>query len=130
MSRRFVSIAVATISATALSVSLAPVATANEDDVIRRGSCSGSSDWKLKAKPDDGRLEVEGEVDSNVVGQTWRWRIRHDGDVSARGRRVTKAPSGSFSVERRVVNGPGTDSIGWRARNPKSGEVCRGRLTL
>ena len=28
-------------------------------DVIRRGNCSGSSDWKLKLSPEDGRIEVE-----------------------------------------------------------------------
>jgi hypothetical protein len=103
---------------------------ANDDDVIRRGSCSGSSDWKLKASPEDGRIEVEGEVDSNKVGQTWRWRILHDGEVSARGKKTTKAPSGSFEVRRLLVDLRGDDVIGWRARNPKSGEVCRGRLVF
>ena len=44
-------------------------ALANDADVIKRGNCSGATDWKLKAKPDDGRLEVEGEVDSNKRGQ-------------------------------------------------------------
>jgi hypothetical protein len=105
-------------------------AMANDDDVIRRGSCSGSSDWKLKASPEDGRIEVEGEVDSNKVGQTWRWRILHNGEVSARGKKTTKAPSGSFEVRRLLVDLRGDDGIGWRARNPKSGEVCRGRLVF
>jgi hypothetical protein len=105
-------------------------AMANDDDVIRRGPCSGSSDWKLKASPEDGRIEVEGEVDSNKVGQTWRWRILHNGEVSARGKKTTKAPSGSFEVRRLLVDLRGDDGIGWRARNPKSGEVCRGRLVF
>ena len=93
-------------------------------------TCSGSSDWKLKASPEDGRIEVEGEVDSNKVGQTWRWRILHNGEVSARGKKTTKAPSGSFEVRRLLVDLRGDDGIGWRARNPKSGEVCRGRLVF
>lgn len=109
---------------------VAAPAMANDDDVIRRGSCSGSSDWKLKASPEDGRIEVEGEVDSNKVGQTWRWRILHNGEVSARGKKTTKAPSGSFEVRRLLVDLRGDDGIGWRARNPKSGEVCRGRLVF
>src|SRR5436190_12186227 len=70
-------------------------------DVVHRGSCSRHSTWKLKAKPDDGRIEVEGEVDSNRNGQKWRWRIRHDGWVSFSGKATTKAPSGAFSVSRR-----------------------------
>ena len=75
-----------TLTATALSTALlvagAPLATSatasggNDDRVIRTGSCSGSADWKLKAKTDDGRLEVEWEVDSNQAGQTWRVRVR------------------------------------------------------
>jgi len=97
-------------------------------DVIREGQCSGASDWKLKASPENGRIEVEGEVDSNRNGQTWNWRIRHNGNVSARGTATTQAPSGSFEVRRALVNAAGTDSIGWRATNPRSGEVCRGSL--
>jgi len=103
---------------------------AGDDEEIRRGHCSGSSDWKLKVKTDDGRLEVEGEVDSNVNGQRWRWRIRHEGHRAARGRATTTAPSGSFDVERRVANAAGSDRVGWRARNPRTGETCRGGLTF
>jgi hypothetical protein len=56
-------------------VGLPAAAQAGSDETIKRGGCSGSAVWKLKAKPDDGRLEVEGEVDSNRAGQMWRWRI-------------------------------------------------------
>jgi hypothetical protein len=99
-------------------------------DVIRHGSCSGSATWKLKASPDDGRIEVEGQVDSNVNGQNWHWRILHNGNVAARGSATTKAPSGSFEVRRLLVNARGTDAIGWRARNMASGQTCRGSLKL
>jgi len=103
-------------------------AQAKDGDVIKRGSCSGASDWKLKASPDNGRIEVEGEVDSNRNGQTWRWRILHNGTVSAKGTATTVAPSGSFSVRRLVVDAAGTDRIGWRATNPATGETCTGSL--
>jgi hypothetical protein len=119
------SIVTATLAISAATV--AP-AVAGDDEVIRRGNCSGNADWKLKAKSDDGRIEVEGEVDVNRNGQTWRWRILHNGNVSLRGTARTHAPSGSFSVERRIINARGTDTIGWRARNPASGQVCRGSL--
>ncbi len=105
-------------------------AEAADGDVLKRGSCSARADWKLKASPQDGRIEVEGEVDSNVNGQTWRWRILHDGEVSASGTKTTQAPSGSFEVRRVLVNLSGADTIGWRARNPASGEVCRGSLVF
>jgi hypothetical protein len=116
----------ATVVSVGLGVMTATPATAGDDEVIRRGNCSGTADWKLKVKTDDGRLEVEGEVDSNRVGQRWRWRILHNGDVSARGRAVTTAPSGSFDVERRVVNSPGVDRIRWRAVNRATGQTCLG----
>ncbi len=107
----------------------ASVAGSGDREVIRHGSCSGPPTWKLKAKSDNGRIEVEGEVDSNVNGQRWRWRILHDGDVAARGRATTSGPSGSFEVKRRLVNAPGEDRIGWRARHVGSGHTCRGALT-
>jgi hypothetical protein len=105
-------------------------ALANDADVIRRGNCSGSSDWKLKASPQNGRIEVEGEVDSNVSGQNWKWKMLHNGQVSARGSATTGGRSGSFDVRRLMVNLKGDDQIGWRAKNPNSGEVCRGSLTF
>jgi hypothetical protein len=101
-------------------------ASAGDDEKIRRGSCSGTADWKLKVKADDGRLEVEAEIDSNVSGQTWRWRLSHNGSVSARGRKTTHGPSGSFDVERRMANLAGTDRI--RLRASHDGQVCRGKI--
>ena len=96
----------------------------DDDRVIRTGSCSGSADWKLKVKTDDGRLEVEGEVDCNVAGQQWRWTLRHNGSVSDRGTATTTARSGSFEVERKVVDLAGTDALVFRA--VRDGQVCRG----
>jgi hypothetical protein len=120
------------VAATALTLGLTLAggvpAMANDDDVIREGNCSGAADWKLKASPENGRIEVEGEVDSNRNGQTWRWRILHNGNVSARGTSTTKAPSGSFEARRLVVNAAGADRIGWRARNAATGQTCRGSL--
>jgi hypothetical protein len=94
------------------------------------GSCSQGAHWKLKAKPDNGRIEVEGEVDSNHAGQVWRWRIKHNGSVSAKGRATTGGASGSFSVQRRMANLAGTDHFVFRAVRSATGEVCRGRVSL
>lgn len=107
----------------ALVAPLAP-AVAGDDRVERTGSCSEGARWDLKVKTDDGRLEVEGEVDSNQNGQDWSWKIRHNGSVSARGTATTVGPSGSFSVERRLVDLQGTDKIVFVARH--DGETCRG----
>ena len=102
----------------------------DDDEVIREGSCSGSTDWKVKAKTDDGRLEFEGEIDSNRNGQTWSWKIKHNGTVSAKGTSTTRGPSGSFEVERRLTNLSGTDQLVFKAKNPATGEVCTGSLAF
>ena len=123
-------LATAVVLAVALPTLAAGTAQAKSDaDVVNRGSCTGSTNWKIKAKPDDGRIEVESEIDSNKNGQKWRWVLKHDGSVSARGTSTTRAPSGSFSVERRTVNGPGTDHFKFRATRA-SGEVCVARVNL
>jgi hypothetical protein len=110
--------------------SAAVPAVAKDSDVIRRGDCSGRADWKLKVGPDDGRLEVEGEVDSNHPGQVWRWRFKHNGVVVASGTRTTGGASGSFEVRRLMKNRSGTDTIVFRARRPATGQVCRGVVTF
>lgn len=102
---------------------------AGDDDRERTGSCSGSASWKIKAGPDDGRMEVEAEIDSNRTGQTWRWTLRHDGSVVDRGRSVTIGRSGSFEVERRTTNAPGTDTFTFRAVHRATGQVCVARVS-
>jgi hypothetical protein len=121
-------------AATAVAVAVggvvlaAPAQAKGSRATIVRGDCSGATNWKLKAKPDDGRMEVELEVDSNRTGQRWTYTIRHDGVVTASGRRTTTAPSGSFSVERRIVDAPGAHRITATAKNLRTGEICRAAL--
>lgn len=98
--------------------------------VINTGSCSGSTDWKIKAKPDSGRIEVQSEIDSNRTGQRWHWVLKHDGGVTARGTSVTRGRSGSFSLGRRAVDSDGLDRFTFRAVNRSSGEVCRASVRL
>ncbi|MGB8698750.1 MAG: hypothetical protein WCD18_04975 [Thermosynechococcaceae cyanobacterium] len=98
--------------------------------VIAAGACSGSSDWKLKAKLDNSRLEIEFEVDSNVNGQTWSNVIRDNGTLVFKGNKVTKAPSGSYTIRKFTANQAGDDVIIARAKNLKTGEVCLGSVTF
>lgn len=98
------------------------------DQVTKRGDCSGQAEWRLEAKKDNGRIEVRGRVDDGYYA-TWRWRILHDGGLSARGTKHTGS-SGQFEVRRLLVDAPGRDQIGWRARNPNSGQTCRGGLKI
>jgi hypothetical protein len=119
---------------TALVVTGAPLASAHSGGgsgaTARTGSCSGSADWKLKAKHDNGRIELEWEVDSNRTGQTWRVRVRDNGDRVVATRATTGGASGSFSITRRVANKAGSDSLVARARDLGSGQVCVSRLSV
>ena len=117
-------------AAIAITMLGAVPALAKDGDVIRRGACSGSSDWKLKLSPEDGKLEVEYEVDSNKVGQTWNVKLWKNGSRIFNGSRVTKAPSGSFTVRVVTANTAGTDSFSARAANAATGEVCGGRASI
>jgi hypothetical protein len=103
---------------------------AKDGDIIRRGSCSGATDWKLKLSEEDGRIEAEAEIDQNRNGVTWEWRFKNDGVRFAKGTATTRAPSGSFEVRRLTTDGAGSDTIVFRAVNPRSGEVCRAVATF
>lgn len=101
-------------------------ASAKDGDILRRGDCTARSDWKLKLSPENGRIEVEFEVDQNRNGQKWNIRMKRDGSVFWRGARRTQPPSGSFEVRRLTRDGAGAERIVVRARNARTGEVCRG----
>ena len=75
-------------------------------------------------------MEVELEVDSNRVGQSWSWRIKDNGVLVRSGTATTVAPSGSFDVERRIANRAGTDTITAYARHAASGQTCSARLVF
>jgi hypothetical protein len=116
---------VAGLSAILLIGTAAPVL-AKDGDVVRRGVCSGRSDWKLKLSEENGRIEVEYEVDQNRFGDLWRVRVRHDGNLVFAGRRTTRAPSGSFEIRLVQRNRAGDDVFRARAVNVRTGETCGG----
>lgn len=103
---------------------------AGSADIVRSGSCTGATDYKLKVGPRDGMLRVEFEVDSNIVGQVWSVSIRDNGVLRMSGTRTTLAPSGSFTVIRRIPDMVGSDLIRARAANAVTGEVCSASLTF
>ena len=122
-------VATACTVAAALAVTFVPVAPAKGGDGVRvDGTCSDSSTSKLEAKHDDGRIEVEFEVDQNRNGVLWNVALRRDGRLVFAGARRTVAPSGSFSVERKVTGGAQNATI--RARATRNGAVCSATVTL
>lgn len=110
-------------------VPLAATATANDADVKRAGSCTGSTSAKIKLSPEDGGIETEFEVDQNRTGVTWKVTLRRNGKVAARAQATTGGPSGSFELRRVLADGQGSDSISARAVSP-SGEVCTAQASI
>jgi hypothetical protein len=100
-------------------------ASARDDDVRRAGSCTGRSTSKIKLSNEDGRLEVEFEVDQNRNGERWRVTMTDNGATVFRAVRVTRAPSGSIEARRVIRNRAGTDRVVATGRNLRTGERCR-----
>jgi hypothetical protein len=107
-----------------------PAAYAKGTKIQKAGTCSARSHWKLKLSPDGSVNQTEFEVDSNRVGQSWHVVITDNGVRVFNGTRITKAPSGSFSVDLRVRNRAGVDNIVASAKNLANGETCVGRASI
>lgn len=93
------------------------------------GACGHGASSRLKLKARDGSLEVEFEVDQNRSGRLWRVVLVHERRVAWHGRARTTAPSGSFSVERRLPDFTGSDQVMARAVGP-GGITCQASTTL
>ena len=123
----------ASLLATAALLAVPAVSTpaqAQGGDAVSNSAACATGTIKVKAKADGGVLEVEGEVDTNRVGQTWTWRIVRNVTIAAEGTKVTAAPSGSFTVTRRIANPAGQDTIKFRAVRPATGKTCTVSVTV
>jgi hypothetical protein len=116
-------LAVATMTATAPAASAAKVV-----PTVASGRCSAGSHWTIKAKPDNARMEVEFQVDSNRNGQRWTVRITDNRHLVFAGTRATLPPSGAFTVRRLTTNRVGVDHFVGVARNPRTHETCTARV--
>jgi hypothetical protein len=114
--------------AAALALTATPGALAKDrEDVRVAGACTGATTSKLKLSDEDGRIEVEFEVDQNRVGVRWSVVLRQSGRVVQRATRVTRAPSGSFEARFVASNRGGVDSFA--ASASRAGETCRARAS-
>jgi hypothetical protein len=100
------------------------------NEVRIAGHCSAAAHWNMKLKKDDGALEVGFEVDSNRIGQRWAVTMTDNNVRFFSGARLTTAPSGSFEIEKRTANRPGTDRIHAVATNARTGERCSAVLAF
>jgi len=94
------------------------------------GTCTDGSTAKLKIKPDNGRVEVEFEVDENRNGKKWGVQMKRNGSRVLSRSAVTRAPSGSFEVRAVIAAGSPRTKVTAVARRAATGEVCRATATL
>jgi hypothetical protein len=99
-------------------------------DVRRAGTCTLSSAAKIKLSPENGRVEVEFEVDENRVGSRWGVTLKRNGTTVRSRSAVTRAPSGSFEVRAVIAPGSPRTRVTAVARRAATGEVCRATATL
>lgn len=127
--RTIVGIGAASLGLLAPLAATAPPASASGGGaVVTRAACAHGGHVELKAKHDDGRIEVELEVDSNRAGQAWAVRITDDGVAVVSRRATTAGRSGSFTVRKSIADRPGRDTL--RARATFRDRVCSASLTL
>lgn len=112
-----------------LGLVLAPAASASGGGGVHAsGACAHAGSWTLKAKHDDGAIEVEAEVDTNHAGQRFAWTLRDNGTRVRSGSATTTRPSGSFTIERRIANRAGVDHVVFRAT--RAGNTCQGSVNV
>ena len=119
---------IATLAAGGAAASVAPTASAKggPGGVRVNGACTKSASAKLKLGRDNGRVEVEFEVDQNRNGIPWKVTVRRNGSLVASTTATTHAPSGSFTVRRVLSGAQGT----FVAVATRSGERCTAHAAI
>ena len=116
------------LAASLTALAGAPAARSADDDVRVRGTCTASSQVRLRVRADDGRLRIELELTNR--GRATQWRV-----VMIRERRLVW--QGTLRTRRRAtarlrreyVDWFGTDTVSIRAV-ARRGETCRATATL
>ena len=94
-----------------LARAAAPGALAKDGDVRVAGTCTKASTSKLKLSNENGRIEVEFEVDQNRVGRVWAVAVRRNGVVVGRQTRSLVPRAAPSTARLLLANRAGTDRI-------------------
>ena len=122
------------VIALAVLATPSPVFARGGDDEIRSefrtsGSCARGISSELRAKGDDGAIELRFELRGARRASTWRVAIVQERDVVWRETGRLRGSSRSLRVERVLRDLPGADAIGVRALGPQ-GASCWAEGTL
>ena len=120
----------AIVALTAASIAVPSAAWAGDGRIVRRGVCTGPSDWKLDVRQEDGgRLRVKLEIEGGRSGQEWHVFLSDNGANIFSGTRTSES-GGYLEVRVRTTDRAGADAIKAAANNVVTGESCTGRATL
>lgn len=109
------------------ALAAAPVAR-SDDDVRVRGTCTGSSQARLRVRADDGRLRIELELANRGPATRWRVVILRERRLAWRG--TVHARRGStIRVRRSYRDWFGAETVTVRAVALR-GEACRATATV
>jgi hypothetical protein len=118
-----------TIGMTALlAVPAATLMAAPANAVEKSGRCSGAR-FELNAEKDDGRFEVEADIDNARPGSKWRVVLRHDGKKIYNQVR-TADREGDIEVERNRRNTAGKDVFRLTVKKVGTKSACTRTITL
>ena len=106
------------------ALSLPSVATADDGEVRKTGSCTASSKLSVRLRADGKTIRVELEIEARQRGAAWNVILLRERRIAFRG--VIRAREGSREVRlrRTLEDWFGRDSIVIRATGPRA-ETCR-----
>ena len=123
--RKFTRVGLAGLMAVGIIASAPHAFAAPRQGIVFTGNCSGASTWKLTLSIDNGQVQSEFEVESQVNNQTWNVRMLDNGLLFFKGKAST-GQIGSFTVTKFTPDQSGTDNILAQAKNKATGETCMG----
>jgi hypothetical protein len=101
----------------------------HDHSIIRQSACGGGVKSKLAADDENGRIEVEYEIDDARPGDIWLIVIRKNGAVILRTRKRVNA-AGDAAVRVLTTNGSGNERIAAGATRVGGGGKCGGSLVV
>jgi hypothetical protein len=111
------------------ALSLPAVASADDGEVRKAGSCTGSSRMDVRARADDGEIRVELEIEGRRRGASWSVILLRERRITFRGVIRARESSREARLRRTFADWFGRDSIVIRASGPLA-ETCRVSVSI
>jgi hypothetical protein len=106
------------------ALSLPSVATADDGEVRKAGSCTASSKMSVRLRADGEEIRVELEIESRQRGAAWNVILLRERRIAFRGVIRARVGSREARLRRTLDDWFGRDLIVIRASSPRA-ETCR-----